>query len=314
MTSNEENNLGAVGFLARKGPQFKRKLLFFLLGLMCILGFQYMSWKEKVIEMPPADYAKLAVDLKVTEKMRYGFCLAYHGAFLVKTENINSPNSAIKDKGKDSAKRKEKDKEQGEDYEDDWESISEANRTEGEEDVGVKKTMLDELELVPIKTMMESALYLGVFFLVFWGPSRLIKQRFLSSCSPFWREFLTGTISGMICFWVMVMPLIVLDYGPPLFSNWIGPGAMSYSTGMRPVSSGGGMTISYRNVVEQLIFWPLVFYLAIAEIIPEWGQDYIFYVLFAPFYHGGIWGLCRAMWIDFRKSKWRRKKLPFSKE
>jgi len=314
MPSDEKNNLEPVGFLARKGSQFRKKILFFMLGPICILGFQYMSWNEKVIEIPVADYAKMAVDLKVTERVRYGFCLSYHGAFLVKTVNTEELNSAIADKEKDLPKREEKDKEQEENYEDAWDSISEPNRTEGEEDAGVRRAMRHELDLVPIKTMMETALYLGTFFFFFWGPSRLIKLRFLSSCSPFWRDFWAGSIAGMIGFWMMALPLIVLDYGPPLFSNWVGPGALSYSTGMRLLSSGGGMTISYRNVIEQIIFWPSVFYLAIAGIIPQWAQSPIFYAIFAPFYYGGIWGLCRAMWIDSRERKWRREMLLSSKE
>ena len=314
VTSSEKNNLEPVGFLALIEPPFRKKFLFFILGLMCILGFQYMCWKEKVIEMPPADYAKFAVDLEVTQKMRYGFCLAYHGAFLVKTANTEELNSVMADKKKGSAAREDKEEEQEEGYEDDGDSISEQKLPEGEEHAGVKRALLRELELVPIKTMMETALYSSAFFLVFWGPSLLTKLEIFLSGGPLRREFWAGAIPGITGFWLMDQPLLVLEYGPPLFSNWIGPGALSYSTGLHPVSSGCGMTISYRNVIEQIIFWPSVFYLPIGGIIPEWAQGYLFYAIFAPSYYGVMWGSFRAAWFDFRNRKRRQENLPFSKE
>ena len=139
------------------------------------------------------------------------------------------------------------------------------------------------------------------------------KSARVNVVGAFWRDFWAGTISGMIGFWLMALPLILLNYGLPLFSTWVGPGALSYSTGMRSASFGSGMTVSYRNVVEMLVFWPSIFYLSIAEMIPERVQAYIFYFIFAPSYYGGQLGLLRAMWLDFRRIRGRRKGSPSSK-
>jgi len=95
----------------------------------------------------------------------------------------------------------------------------------------------------------------------------------------------------------------MLNYGYPLFSNWIGPGALSYSTGTVPISYGGGLTVSYRMIIELLILFPQIFYSFFAEMIPELVQDFIFWGLFAPSFCGVIWSLNRMMWLDFRRAK-----------
>jgi hypothetical protein len=242
------------------------------------------------------------MDLKVTKETRYGFVQSYHGAFLVKTENIDLENAAKKDKGAKSDTQ-DKNNEEENSISDVSGSISKPGRTEKSDISSVAAAMREELELVPIKTVLEITLYLIAFLLIFWGPSGLIKMRFLPAFKPFWRQFWAGTISGAMCFWIMIMPLIMLNYGYPLFSTWIGPGALSYSTGTVPISYGGGLTVSYRMIADLLIFCPNIFYLSFAEYIPNWAQEFIFFGMFAPSLCGVIWGIHRMMWMDFRRAK-----------
>jgi hypothetical protein len=70
---------------------FKKRLFYFLLGLIGIIAFQRMCWEGKVVEVTPKSYEMAcAVDLKLTPKMRYGYAQSWHGAFLLKTEKCDS--------------------------------------------------------------------------------------------------------------------------------------------------------------------------------------------------------------------------------
>ncbi len=286
---------------------FKKWLIVYLGFSMLVVGFHYLAWRGKVRSIPPADFAKRAVELKTTEDMRYGYLLSWHGAFLVKTENRDLKNLVTEDEGTKPGTHGGNDEEQSQSS-DVSDSLSDPDRTE-EEDFNVYEAMRRELDLVPLKTFLEIVLYLTALLILFRGPFLLDKLRFLPACGPTWRYYWAGAISGAISFWVMAMPLIVLDYGPPLFSNWIGPGALSYSSGPILVSHGGGMTVSYRNMIETLIFWPGAFYSIFEEIIPSRAQDFIFFGIFAPFLYGGIWG----MWTGLSLKKPSRER-PLSLE
>lgn len=250
-----------------------------------------------------SDYAENAVDLKVTKDMRYGFVWSYHGSFLVKTENT------IRLRATDQKDKKTPPIPQGEDDEATDHESGMLNPNTGTQHLDddqmfkVPTQMREELELVPAKTALETCLYLTVFSLIFRGPSWLVnRRRFFPMRSSSWRNFWAATVSGTVCFWIMSLPFIIFHYGHPLFSTWIGPGAMSYSVGSVPSSYGPGMTISYRLVYEMLTFFPKIFFLSFAEHLPEWSQTIIFFGLFVPAFYGAyVTATCRLIWVDIKK-------------
>lgn len=287
----------------KKLSNFKKIPIIFVIGCMLILYFQYEAWKFKVLYVSPSDYAENAVDLKVTQGMRYGFVWSYHGSFLVKTENT------ISLRGTEQKDRKIPPMPQGEDDKaTDRESrvLNPNAGTQHKYDDQMFKVpiqMREELELVPAKTALETCLYLAVFSLISSGPSLLVnRRRFLPMCSTSWRNFWAATVSGTVCFWIMSLPFILFHYGHPLFSTWIGPGAMSYSVGSVPASYGPGMTISYRVVYEMLTFFPRIIFLSSAEPLPEWSQAIIFFGLFAPAFYGAyLTATYRLIWVAIKK-------------
>ena len=283
---------------------FKKIPIIFVIGCMLILYFQYEAWKFKVRYVPPSDYAENAVDLKVTKDMRYGFVWSYHGSFLVKTGNTIGLHAA------DQKDRKTPPMPQGEDDEATDHESGVLNPNAGTQHLDddqmfkVPTQMREELELVPVKTALETVLVFDGILLdlpgaILAGQSTPVLSHVQRTS---WRNFWAATASGTVCFWIMSLPFIIFNYGHPLFSTWIGPGAMSYSVGSVPSSYGPGMTISYRVVYEMLTFFPKIIFLSFAEPLPEWSQTIIFFGLFVPAFFGAyVTATCRLIWVDIKK-------------
>jgi hypothetical protein len=278
----------------------RKRLFCYILGVTGIFCFQWLCWKGKVVEFPPEKYDKAyVVDLKFTPKMRYGYVQGLHGAVLVKTENRITQLSSPEEVGIASTGQ------EGNKLESDIVPILDPEFESGSNEaaIGVREAMLTELDLVPVKTALEIMLYLGAFSIVFWGPRRIEKTNFLSPCTPFRRDLFAGCLCWAISIWVLTMPLLLLHYGPPLFSTWVGPGAMVYSTGIQPHSFGPGMTVSYRNLIEAILFFPTAFFMSTTETIPKWVQYYLLHVLFVPCFYAMQGGLFRALWLDRQRKR-----------
>jgi hypothetical protein len=205
----------------KKLSNFKKIPIIFVIGCMLILYFQYEAWKFKVLYVSPSDYAENAVDLKVTQGMRYGFVWSYHGSFLVKTENT------ISLRGTEQKDRKIPPMPQGEDDKaTDRESrvLNPNAGTQHKYDDQMFKVpiqMREELELVPAKTALETCLYLAVFSLISSGPSLLVnRRRFLPMCS-FGNCMLLDHVFAVYPFSLRSSPVQYVDWpgGDVIFSR-----------------------------------------------------------------------------------------------
>jgi hypothetical protein len=143
--------------------------------------------------------------------------------------------------------------------------------TEAEE--AVRVIMARELDLAPLKTGLELALYVTLLVWGFFG-ARWFRALLLSANAGWSRAFVVaGALSWMVGWAIAVAPLVICDYGRPPFTDWMGPGALSWSTG-HPVSWGSGLTVSYRTSIETAALWPRIFLepTAVARALPRMSK------------------------------------------
>ena len=104
---------------------------------------------------------------------------------------------------------------------------------------------------LPQKAVLEACLYivaLLAFLLAIPALSRRLSLRAVSVRRRFVGMGALGTAVGIILF----SPYLVAGYGGSAYTNWVGPGAYSYSGSYLRVSQHAGETVSYRNAVEAL--------------------------------------------------------------
>jgi hypothetical protein len=205
----------------------RRRLKHFLLAAGAVLALQVLCLELRIPAVKPESFAERAVELKVTRKWHYGYMQLWHGAVLVKAPNTDILANPV-----------------GEMQPVEW---------EGE----VYGVMQRQLEALPRKAALEAALYLGILAYVFFGWGRL-KGAFLARRRR--RErLLLATVLNWTLLWVIAgLPLLVWGYGTPLFTNCVGPGALSSSgifLGWAPAYSS---TISYHYLLAALAPFCLV--------------------------------------------------------
>ncbi len=237
----------------------KKRLAFFVVSLVLVIGMHWMALSQKIRAVEPAAYRSRAVDLKVTPKYRYGYCWSWHGAVLIKTVNVEGASPEVLD---------------GEhpfDFYPDKRSPDECLAHNGRapglspdeqraflQESSVDVIMKDELSLVPLKFTLELALYIVMLMYAFFGV-RWMRHRLHDDRS---RNFdqCTFTALAWMVFWILVfLPLGLYRYGYPVYSTWEGPGALISSTIPFKMSSGSGLTVSYRHVIEFFSMYPLMF-------------------------------------------------------
>lgn len=119
---------------------------------------------------------------------------------------------------------------------------------EREEIEPVRAFMQAELDWLPWKAALEGVWYALVAVALtvsFMRAARLTPRR--------------AAYRGALAVWkawcVFLLPLW-LGYGQPVFSNWIGPGALSWSGPYFYSEWTPGLTVSYRPLVEALALMP----------------------------------------------------------
>jgi hypothetical protein len=234
----------AIGLLNRE-----KRIVLFVCALVFVIGMQGLALSRKIPEVKTNLYRERAIDMKVTSEYRYGYSWSGYGAILVKTRNIEgaAPRTPGKYPSAPGCPA-------GEEYV----SVlsSDEDRIEDETTEPLWVTMKRELDRIPWKFSLELALYLALLFYAFFGvPWLMNRRRFhnwgcVSQCSlmaVFW-----------MMFWIMVsLPLTLFDYGHPIHANWEGPGGLSFTYVPFKLSTGSGLTISYRYAMDILSSYPL---------------------------------------------------------
>jgi hypothetical protein len=196
----------------------------FLLVLWLQSGFV----ASKILVLDPAQYAELATDLQVNARWRYGYVKQHHGAILVQTENTAQSLA--------------------------WPVDRDANDTVEQR---TRSIMFRELQWCPIKAELENLLYIVLLAWAFYGKP-LITSRLTAGTLGRRGEFYAHALSWAVGWSIACFPLLVADYGAPLYSTWNGPGALSSSGPSLGAYFGNGMTVSYRYFIQLVAFFPSI--------------------------------------------------------
>lgn len=199
----------------------RSRLISFLIIIFVLVLTQRACASAKVDPIS-ADAYSLVYELKVTPKWRYGFLWDHHGAWLVKTENVEEAVPLDSCIG--------------------WD--------------GLCNELLEEINLIPLKTILELCLYGVILVYMFWVvPWQRTKFAFLQDSVG--KEILVETVLWILGWTILLLPLLLFDYGQSLYTNWIGPGAASWSGMYYEVSGAQGVTISYRTWLEIIMLLPI---------------------------------------------------------
>ena len=192
-----------------------------VLVVAAMAGMQALFFHLHIPEVEPSSYLSEAVDLKITPQWRYGYVQLWHGAVLVK-----APNGEV------------------------LKSSSPENTPEAADDI-ISAIMRRELEALPVKAVLETCLYLAILAYVFFGWGWL--NRILLAKKHHRGRLLMVQVLGWLVLWLIASaPLLLWGYGTPLFTNCLGPGALSSSgiyLGRAPAYSS---TISYRYLLTAM--------------------------------------------------------------
>jgi hypothetical protein len=181
---------------------------------------------SKVQCMPVDTYGRIATEIRVTERWRYGYVCGQHGAVLVKTRNTTNAKPAQRSAG----------------------------------DAELSQAMLVELHAYPRRSLLEALLYGVVLAYALVFVPRL--RYWLRSSSRAWPLAMLGESAFWVCAWTLLVgPLLWLGYGASLYTTWAGPGFLSYSGPYLGMPSGfAGETVSYRPLLEAVSAWPVVLF------------------------------------------------------
>jgi hypothetical protein len=112
----------------------------------------------------------------------------------------------------------------------------------------LKAVMQTELDRIPLKIIAEAVWYFAVVFFVVCRPLAVSWRRRASPSSL----AATGATVLFAATVVFQVP-IAFGYDGSIFSNWVGPGAYSYSRPYVGVTGISGVTVSYRPFLEAMI-------------------------------------------------------------
>lgn len=226
-----------------------RRFKYFVLAMAGAVGLQGLFFHLHIPEVKPEYFALEAVKLKITPKWRYGYVQLWHGAGLVKTRN----GSGLKGSSG-------------------WIQPDEA-------DAKISAIMRRELKSLPTKAGLEAALYLVIIGYVFyvwdWLKLALLTER------PTRKRLLGAEILGWTLLWlIMALPLPLWGYGTPLFTNCLGPGALSSSGIFLGAAPAFSSTVSYHCLLvglapfllpaAGLAIWVASFFSPITEGLVLW--------------------------------------------
>ncbi|MFN7954082.1 MAG: hypothetical protein U0610_20320 [bacterium] len=197
---------------------------------IAIGGMESCAARMKVQTIEPYAYEMWADEIRTTAHWKYGFLCGHHGCVLAKTRNLGPSYRPVRD----------------------------------EVEPAVRDAMAEELRRVPRKIVGELALYA---VLVWWGcvftPWLRLRSRGWSRRRVLWHA--TGAVGGLGFLLLASTPYLVFRLGAPLFSNWVGPGALSYTTGLG-LTGGPGLTVSYRSFLE-LVFLGPIYVLMLVDLL-----------------------------------------------
>lgn len=206
----------------------RRRPLVFLLCVCVILFVQWQFLSVKIVELPWPVYQQQAIDLQPSAGWSYGFVRGHHGARLVRARiAAGSPPATFTD----------------------------VDRLQV--DATLRSRMQHELDRVAAEATLEALLYVALLVLVF-APAAWILPRHYRDRDSVLCVSLQGAVKGAMLGTVALLPLALARYGEPLYTNWVGPGAVSYSGPYLGPSPGTGFTVSYRFFVEVFALWPYV--------------------------------------------------------
>lgn len=198
-----------------------------------VICFYVVSVTTEVQTVPAEDYRRMANEIRVTESWRFGYALAHHGAFLVKTRN--SPDfKPVERDGLDSE---------------------------------LDQAMAASLRAFPKKSVLE-ALFYGIVLAYVIGLVPWLRRSF-NRRYPSWISAALREEVYWIGGWTLFLgPLLLLGYGESLYTTWAGPGALSYSGPYLGLPTGqGGETLAYRTLLELACLFPCL------AVRPFWFGD-----------------------------------------
>lgn len=171
-------------------------------------------------------------------------------------------------------------------------------RTVAAEQVEIATAMQAELGRMPLKILGEISWYFAVIFGVICVPFRFACRRRKSGH--------VLAIIGAVAFFAGALLFqlpITLGYDGSVFSNWVGPGAYSYSRPHMGVTGIPGVTVSYRPFLEAMIAPPAK--LVFALMRPDQEVSFWPFSLAVAFIYsllGGLVGYLAAIIGRFRQS------------
>lgn len=281
--------MSLIGLLVRE-----KRLTCFILTLVFVIGMQWAALALKILTVKPETYRKRAVDLKITSEYRYGYGWSWHGAILVKTPNVEGASPKVLDE--EPPADGDSDEPLPDVYSIDNDHVIKStpqDQTPVLPDRSLELIMRDELALVPLKFTLELALYIVMLLYLFFGVRWILNKLHVNR----WRNI--GQCSFMaaawIVFWMLAfLPFGLYGYGYPIHSNWEGPGALSYSYFPFKMSTGSGLTISYRYVIDLLSMYPLMLFAFIAQVyqyVPVIGSKIHLSLTGMGFFFYGLGGI-----------------------
>lgn len=202
-------------------PKKERRIIF-CAAAVAIVALQWLAFSFRTPEIDPETYALYAVELEGGADWRYGYVRSWHGAMLVKAPNVDqwAPDPPLD--------------------------------PEYEPDLELDRIMREELEALPRRGLLELLLYLTClgYACFAMGPAR----RALQGENPGrFRVVGSEVIVWMGLWYIIAMPLPLWGYGTPVFTNWLGPGALCRTGpwfGPTPVPCN--LTITYKYLMVAL--------------------------------------------------------------
>lgn len=252
-----------------------RRFRYFVLAMAGAVGLQVLFFHLRIPEVKPKYFAHEAVELKITPTWRYGYVQLWHGAVLVKARN----GPALKGSSC-------------------WIQPYEA-------DPEISALMRRELNSLPTKAGLEAALYLVIIGYVFyvwdWLKLALLTER------PTRIRVLGAEILGWTVLWlIMALPLLLWGYGTPLYTNCLGPGALSCTKIFLGAAPAYSLTVSYHFLLAIVAPWFLVLawpVFWIAAHFPRISEGLVVWLAGLQFL--GLVGLARGGMMAWKRNKKR---------
>ena len=194
-------------------------------ALRCVAAGLLVLLQWSLVSIPSVDilhFNRRATELQRTARWRVGYILEYHGATFVKTRmQADAPGLRPRPAGD-----------------------------------AVAAIMARELRQRVRKGWLELAFYAGLFVVYQLGRETLRRVRTRADVTRL--QFCAAVaLAGVVFVTAAMTPYLLFGYGEPLFSNRLGPGAIS-SSGLIPSTAPMTSAISYGLMLQQLIVWPLM--------------------------------------------------------